>query len=210
MEMHELQQAWGQLESRLEQQGRQLDRLHRQRGVDAVRSRLRWLSLGQLVELLVGLAIVLWAGGYWYDHREHAHLVVYGLALHAYGLGLLCFAVTQLLWLASINYDAPVLTVQGKLHRLAQLRVCSGRVMLAAGMVAWVPLLLVVLRGFGLDLWLTQPGVVWANLGVGIAIAAGLEWSQRRHPERWGREHIGGLLARSRRELEELAGPQDP
>ena len=204
MEMDELQRAWSQLDARLAAQGQLLERLQRQRGMDGVRSRLRWLSLGQLVELGVGVAIVLWAGSYWFEHRDQAHLLVYGLALHAYGLGLLVFAVTQLLWLASIRYNAPVVVVQRKLHTLGRLRMFSGRVMLSAGMVAWVPLFLVAMRGIGIDLWLTRPSVVWINLAVGVAIAVGVEWYMRRHPERCAREHVGGLLRRAEADLDAL------
>lgn len=207
MEMDELQHAWGQLDARLAEQGRQLAQVRRQRGMDAVRTRLRWVSLGQLVELGVGLAIVLWAGSYWVEHRAQAHLLVYGLALHAYGVGLLCFAITQLLWLASIDYQAPVVVVQRKLQRLAQLRAFSGRTMLAAGMLAWVPLLMVGLAAVGLDLWVTRPGVVWANLAVGVGIVLAIEWFHRRYPERCTREHQGRWLQQARAELEDLSEP---
>ena len=207
MEMDELQRAWGQLDARLAEQGRQLAQVRRQRGMDAVRTRLRWISLGQLVELGVGLAIVLWAGSYWFEHRTQAHLLAYGLALHAYGLGLLCFAVTQLLWLASIDYQAPVLVVQRKVQRLGQLRAFSGRTMLAAGMLAWVPLVMVGLAAVGLDLWVTRPGVVWANLAVGVGIVLGIEWFHRRYPDRCAREHQGRWLRQARADLEELVEP---
>lgn len=205
MEMDELQRAWTQLDARLETQGRMLARMQRQRGMDGVRTRLRWLSLGQLVELLVGVAIVLWAGSYWFEHRGQTHLLVYGLALHAYGLGLLVFATTQLFWLASIRYNAPVVAVQRKLHTLGRLRMLSGRVMLSAGMVAWVPLFLVAMRGIGVDLWLVRPAVVWINLAVGVAMVIGVEWYMHRHPQRCAREHVGGLLRRAEEDLESLA-----
>lgn len=210
MEMDELQRAWGQLDARLAEQGRQLAQVRRQRGMDGVRTRLRWISLGQLVELGVGLAVVLWAGGYWVEHRAQTHLLIYGLALHAYGLGLLCFAVTQLLWLASIDYQAPVLVVQRKLQRLAQLRAFSGRIMLSAGMLAWVPLVMVGLAAVGLDLWQTRPAVVWANLAVGVGIVLVIEGFHRRYPERCGREHQGGILRRARAELDELSASPAP
>ena len=207
MEMDELQRAWGQLDARLVEQSRQLARYEHRDRMASVRARLRWLLLGQGVQLCAGVAIVLWAGGYWYDHRDQAHLVAYGLALHAYGLGFLIFAVTQLLLLASVDFQAAVLAVQRKLHQVARLRALSGRVMLAAGMVAWVPLFLVAMRGVGLDLWLRNPTVVWANLAVAGALVAGVEWFTRRYPERCQRGHVGAMLRRAEDELEALSGP---
>ena len=68
MELDELQRAWSQLDARLAAQGQLLGQMQRQRGMDSVRSRLRWLSLGQLVELGVGVAIAV--GVEWYMRRH--------------------------------------------------------------------------------------------------------------------------------------------
>ena len=72
-------------------------------------------------------------------------------------------------------------------------------------MLAWVPLVMVGLAAVGLDLWVTRPAVVWANLAVGGGIVLLIEWFHRRHPERCGREHQGRWLRQARAELDELS-----
>jgi hypothetical protein len=208
MEMDELEQAWARLDARLGHQDALLQQIRRLRGVDAVRSRLRLVSVGQLVQLAIGVAIVLWAGGYWYAHLGQAHLVVYGVALHLYGIALLVVSALQLVQLARVDYRQPVLELQGRLLRLRRLRSRSERVLLMAGMIAWVPLVFVGLAAIGKDVWLTRPGVVWSNLAVGVVLALLVDWLVRRYPATFDRDAAGRSLREAEAALAEL-GPAD-
>ena len=57
MDMHELQQAWSGIEKSLSTQSRHLDRLERRDALNTVRSRLRWVSISQIVPALLGAAV---------------------------------------------------------------------------------------------------------------------------------------------------------
>lgn len=210
IEMHELEQAWQGLDERLEQQGALLHELRRRDAVDAVRARLRGMSLRQLAQLAVGLLIVLWAGGYWVDHWGQAHLVAYGMAIHLYGLALLIAAAVQLTRLVRMDYRAPVLDVQRQLLALRRLRIRSERGLLILGFVMWVPLLFVAVRRFlHLDVWLTRPEVVWWNLAAGVGLAAVVAWLTHRFRDMFARDAAGRSLREAEAELAELAGPAD-
>jgi hypothetical protein len=211
MEMHELEQAWSALDARVGEQNALLRRLETGRTMDKVRSRMRLASVGQIVQLVIGLLIVLWAGGYWWDHLGGpAHVVVYGIGLHIYGLALLIAAAVQLARVATIDYRKPVMVVQKQLLGLRRVRVQSERVLLMIGFIAWVPLLFVVLRSFGMDVWLTRPAVVLWNLGAGVLMAAGVALLMRRFPGSFERDAAGASLREAEAELAELGELAEP
>lgn len=207
IEMQELEQAWQGIDERLEQHGALLHELRRRDAVDVARAHLHRLSLRQLAQLAIGILIVLWAGGYWVDHWGQPHLVVYGVAIHAYGLALVVAAAVQLARVARVDYRAPVLDVQRQLLALRRLRVRSERGLLILGFVMWVPFLFVAVRRFlHLDVWLARPEVVWWNLAAGVGLAAGVAWFTHRFRDAFERDAAGRSLREAEAELAELAG----
>lgn len=207
IEMHELEQAWSGLDERLAEQNGRLEQLQQRRGLDAVRTRLRWISLGQIVQLVIGLLIVLWAGGYWFGHLDQPHLVVYGAAIHLYGIGLLGVAALQLVWLTRIEYYGPVLAVQRQLQALRRLRIRSERVLLLAGFVIWVPLVFIALNAIGVDVWLRNPATVLWNLGAGLAMGGLVAWLTYRFRSTFERDSAGRSLREAEAELDALEQP---
>lgn len=206
--MHELEQAWGGLDARMSQQDVLLRRIDTYRAMDNVRSRLRLVSVGQVAQLVIGLLIVLWAGGYWWDHLGgQTHVVVYGIGLHIYGLALLIAAAAQLGRVATIDYRQPVMLVQGQLLALRRVRVQSERILLVLGFIAWVPLVFVVMRSVGMDLWLTRPAVVLWNLGAGVVMAGVVAVLMQRFRGTFEKDAAGASLREAEAELAELADP---
>ena len=179
------------------------------RAFDTVRARLRGLTIGQMVQLVVGVGIVLFAGPYWVGHLDDAtHLVVYGIAIHLYGLALLILAATQLMAVWRVDYRQPVVTVQRRLVQLAWLRVRSERWLLMAGFVVWVPVIFAAAAAVGIDAWTTNPWSVLANLAVGVAMAAGVGWLTWRFPDRFFKDAAGRSLREAQRELGDLVDDQ--
>jgi hypothetical protein len=205
MEMHELEQAWQDLDARLQRHDATLQQVRHQRGIDSARARLRLLSLAQVLQLVIGALITVWAGGYWFDHLGQTHLVIYGLSLHAYGLGLLITSALQLTRLARLDYRAPVLDVQRQLLDLRRLRIGSERALLISGFVMWVPITFIALRAIGVDVWLTSPAAVLWNLVVGIALAGLVTWLTQRFRSYFERDAAGRSLREAEAELAELA-----
>lgn len=205
MEMHELEQAWSAVDARLSQQDLILRRMEVGRGMDSLRARLRLVSVSQLVQLLVGVAIVLWAGGYWWDHLDQTHVALYGIGIHLYGIALIVNAARQLYQLAVIDYRQPVVAVQSQLLALRRVRTQGERALLVIGFVAWVPFLFLALRRFGMDIWLTRPQVVLWNLGAGVLMALIAALVLHRYPRGFDTDATGKRLRDAEAELAALA-----
>ncbi len=206
MELDELQRAWQSVGARLDAQALELGEFRRAGVLDAARSRLRVVTAWQWTQLAIGLLIVGWAGGYWWDHRDQTHLLVYGVGVHLYGIALLVTSVLQLTRLLRIDYCKPVLEVQRALVELRRLRVRSERALLVLGFVAWVPLLFIALRAIGIDAWLRSPGNVLANLAAGIVLAGLAFWLTHRFRDRFERDAVGRSLREAEAELAALGG----
>jgi hypothetical protein len=182
-----------------------LQQIQRRHGIKAARARLRLVSLGQIVQLVVGSLIVLWAGSYWFAHLGQTHLAVYGVAIHLYGLGLLIASALQLARLARVDYRKPVLEVQRQLVALRRLRIGSDRLLTIAGFVVWVPIVFVAANAVGLDVWQARPAAVLANLAAGLGLAALVAWLMHRFRDTFERDATGRSLREAEAELAELA-----
>lgn len=206
MEMSELQQAWRGLDERLIGLETMARSEHRRRVLGDLRWRLGQLGFGQALQVLVGLAFAVFAGGFWTTHWGTPHLVVYGLAVHAYGLALIVPAALQLVGILRLDPQAPVLAVQARLLALRRLRIRSERMLLVAGMLAWVPILFALAASVGMDLWPSRPGVVLSNLGVGLVLAVLVAWLTHRYRAAFERDAVGRSLAQVEADLAELVG----
>ena len=201
MELDELKRAWQALDTQLAAQSVQLRALQQGRGMDAARNRLRGVTRMQWLQLAVGMVVALWAGGYWWDHLGTTHLVLYGAALHLSGIALVVSSAVQLAGLLRLDYRAPVLEVQRQLLALRRLRARCERVLLVLGFVAWVPLVFIAMRAFGLDMWVFRPAVVLANLAVGLVLATGVAALTLRYRARFEHDCTGGSLRAAEAEL---------
>lgn len=209
MDMHELESAWKSLDQRLATQDATLQDLRRRSGLSAAAARLRWLWLGQAPQLVIGLLIALWAGGYWTGHLAEPHLVVYGVAIHLYGIALVGTAVAQVLMLSRLDFQAPVLDVQRRLNELAKLRIRAERGLLLAGFLVWLPMMLVAARAVGIDLWRHQPAVVAWNLAASLGLMALVAWLSLRFRASFDRDAVGRRLREAEAELDALESGRD-
>jgi hypothetical protein len=187
----QLKAAWAELDQRLATLGAlQLDAARisaaerRDRRVRASVRALRPLLLGQLLQALVGAAVIVFAASFWAGHSAHAALLLSGWALHGYGIVLLGSAVYELRLLTGIRYTTPVLELQKQLATLRAWRRRNGLFFLYSGCFLWIPLMLVVFAGWGVDLWTHQPLVVAGFVVSGVVCALivhlGLRWARRR------------------------------
>jgi hypothetical protein len=214
MELDELKLAWRTLDRRLEKQNALSLQQFRDGRLDRLQSGLRPLVVGQILQIVAGAVLSVLFGSFWFDHREVPHLLIYGLAVHAYGLLFIVSGARTLNLLRRLDYAAPVLIIQRQLAELRDWRVrVEGPLFAIAGCIAWIPFTLIVLDLGGADVWAHAPGVVYGFIASGVLcllIFVGLLYRARQPGGgRWARSladsAMGAGIRRAQAQLDEIA-----
>lgn len=216
MELDDLKLAWKTLDQRLERQNAlQLAEL-RERRAGRIRSSLRPLFWGQLVQMAFGLGFILpgvwmWRIGY----GVALPLFVVGIVAHAYGIVTVVASGVMLGHIAKVDASLPVVEMQRRLLRMRKAYLIGGMVVGLPWWVLWVVPLFAIAAlqamqnggGAGdIPMWL------WLCLGGGMTGLIGtLAFHYWLH--RPGREALakrmddgaaGGSLRRAQAELDAL------
>jgi hypothetical protein len=182
-ELDDLKSAWQNLNRNLERQHTLALHQFKESKLDRFRSGFRPLLAGQIIQLICGVLVSIFAGSFWVAHMGVAHLMLYGISLHVYGIMFIVFAARDLFLISRLNYAAPVLALQ---KQIADLRAWHLRAALwfgIAGCFIWIPLMLIIFYKLGADVWMRNPGVVgWFVLSgfVCLGLLYGIVfWSHR-------------------------------
>jgi hypothetical protein len=204
MELDELKSQWQSLERKLDRSIALNLQLLTEKRTRRVRLRLLPLLLLQPFQIAIGLAIAVSCAQFWIAHRDVVHLLIAGLALHAFGIGLIIDAVVRNLLSVRINYAAPVVTIQ---RYVAYLRHWEIRSFKWGWMLFWalipVAFLVVAKALTTLDLWVRWPqGLIWTAIGSAVAMV--LSYAFDRFTRRWPNLYVGYSVARAQAALDEI------
>lgn len=184
MELDDFKAAWQSLDRRLAEQNALALHVFKDNKLAQAKSLLRPLVWGQVAQLLAGIAMVMLFAPFWVKYMRAPHLLIAGLSLQAYALMFIVFAARELHLIGSIDYAAPVLTIQKQLATLRNWRIRMAPLFGITGCFIWIPLMLVIFKSLGADVWVKSPEVVYwflasgfASLGIMLAI-----WKWSRHP----------------------------
>jgi len=165
-ELEELKLAWATLERRVAQQNELLlvDRKRR-----TLRAQLAPLAVGQVLQMLFGIAATGVGVWLWHSHDEAPLVVASGMALHLYGIAVTIVGFLVLGHLARLDGSQPVVELQ---RRVLLLR----RAVLIGGAIAGLPWWILWIVPFAVPIALhqgpatTPEAPLWllANLGVGV------------------------------------------
>jgi hypothetical protein len=213
MELDDLKSSWQSLHDTLAKQHSLNLRLLREQKLDRAQRGLRPLQWGMALQMGLGVLLAGWSASLWSSHVHTPHLLVTGLVMHAYGLGLILFGARVQVLIARLDFGAPVLEIQ---RRLAELRRFYGRGYAWLGLPWWVLWMLVLemafMSFFRADLYANlSAAVVVSNLAVGA-----LGWAATLALGAWARRHPGigprflaviegKSLTRAQAQLDELA-----
>ena len=211
MELDQLKSAWQSIDRRLQQQNALSLHALRQGNTRRMHSNLRPLVRGQAIQMLIGVAGLLMLAPIWIAHRNDLAVLICGVVLHAYCIGLIVVGALVQTQVARINYTAPVLAIQRQLLQLRRTYAIWGA--LVVGLPWWfltAPLLVVLSRG---TIMTTAPSVVWIQLAIGaIGLLATFwfyRWSHRPKRAQLARmlddSTTGGSLRRAQAALDEIA-----
>ncbi|HEY1583419.1 MAG TPA: hypothetical protein VGF73_10015 [Chthoniobacterales bacterium] len=211
-ELDDLKSAWQTLNRTLERQHALAFHQFKERKLARFRSAFRPLVTGQIVQIVCGALLSLLGGSFWVDHLGVAHLMVYGIALHLYGLMFIVFAARTVFLIQQMDFAAPVLVLQKQLVGLSRWRLQSGLWFAIAGCFIWIPAMLMIFYRLGADVWLHNPDVVgWLLLSglVSLAVLGGIVYfasrpGREKFAEKLAASSTGRSVNRAREQLDEI------
>lgn len=211
-ELDDLKSTWQTLNRNLERQHALAFHQFRESKLGRFRSGFRPLVFGQIAQLLCGVALAVIGGSFWVDHLDAAHLMIYGISLHAYGIMMIVFAARDLFIIRHFDYAAPVLTLQKQIAELRRWHLRTGFWFGITGCFIWIPLMLMIFYGLGADVWTRNPSVVgWFLVSAVVSVAvlfAIVFWSRRPGREKLAQNlennSAGRSVARAQAVLDEI------
>jgi len=215
MELDEMKLAWQQLDRRLTEQASLHRLIHRGQGMDRLRRGLRPLVWGQSVQMVFGVAAMLWGISFWTTHLGAVHQMACGIVVQVFGILMVAFAGWLLHQLQGIDYAAPVLDIQRRLARLRTWRVhVEAPVFAVLGSVVWVPAMLMLIQydfdQAGDDYWNHAPELaghlVFSGI-VSLLLVVFAYWLVRRAGHRRWLENnfAGSAVQKAETMLEEIS-----
>lgn len=217
MELDAMQAIWArqgeQMEQTLRLNRQLLERV--QRGAVEVPLRRFVALVGAGVFLaVVGMG---WLAPWIVSHWWEPEFALPAVAMYAWLLGTVVFAVRQMVMALRMDWSRPVLELQREMEALHAFRMWGVKWALLTGQVVWwVPALVVLGKAWaGVDLYAVCG---WPFLGLNLAFSVAVVpvalWAIRRGEERWGgaawwqqmrRDVVGMQMTAARAALEELA-----
>ncbi len=182
-ELDDLKSTWQTLNRNLERQHALALHQFRENKLTRFRSGFRLLVTGQIIQIICGALLALLGGSFWVDHLGAAHLIIYGISLHLYGVMMIIFAARDLFLIRQMDYSAPVLVLQKQIAALRAWHLRTGLWFGIAGCFIWIPAMLMIFYGLGADVWRHNPDVVgWFVMSgvVCLGVLLGIVfWSRR-------------------------------
>ena len=211
MELDDLKAAWQTLDRRLEQQYALDFQIFKDGKISKVKSALRPLVVGQIVQIVSGILMLMVFAPFWFAHQRVPHLLLCGILLHVYSVLVIIFAGRDLHFILNLDFTVPVLQIQ---RQLAELRVRRARVYPwvfgITGCFIWIPLMLVIFQWLGVDVWVRSPSVVYIFIASGFVsllfLLALFRWANA--PQRakaFDDSSAGRSLCRAQAVLDEIA-----
>ena len=212
MELEELKTTWETLNQHMKRESAISLALYTDRKLTAVRSRLRPLFLGQILQLFFGLGFLLLAVLLWSTRPTAVSVIIAGIVIHAYGVACVILAGVVMGAIARIDYAGSVLEIQEKLARVRRAYILAGIIAGLTWWFLWIPLLMVLLALVHVNLYSNAPALVWAGSAVGVVGLAAMLWlyAYARKPGHEGLRRfvdeavVGRSLQRAQAQLDEI------
>jgi MFS family permease len=212
MELEELKMTWETLSQHMKRESAISLALYTDHKLTRVRSRLRPLLIGQVLQIFFGIPFVLLAALLWSSKPTAVSVIIAGVVIHAYGIGCIITAGIVLGAMHKVDYSGSVLDIQEKLARVRRAYIVGGIVVGLTWWFLWIPLLMVLLALVHVNLYAHAPSVVWIGMAVGILGLASMLWLYARSREP-GHERlrrfvdqaaVGRSLRRAQAQLDEV------
>lgn len=212
MELDELKATWQTLEQQMKRGNAINLALYNHQRLARTRSTLRPLIVGQVLQLLMGIAVILFAAALWSTKPTAIPVIVAGVLVQLYGVVCIAAAAGVLGGIQRIDYDGSVLEMQDRLAHVRRAYVLSGIIAGLPWWFLWIPFLMVLLGLGHVNLYAHAPAVIWLGAGVGVVGLLAMLWFYRysRTTRHAGLRRfvdqavVGRTLLRAQQQLEEI------
>jgi hypothetical protein len=186
MELDDLKQRWTELDRKLDTAIRfnthVLQAALHGKAETALKRLSRWLWIG----LGINVIAALWLGWFIANHIEHPRFWLPAVGLHLCVIALIVASIHQLLAISQLDWGAPIVAIQRRLESLRILRIRTTKWTLLLSPLLWVPLLIVLLKGFfDVDTY-ADFSAAWlaANVLLGVLVIPVALWVSRLYADR--------------------------
>jgi serine/threonine-protein kinase len=194
--------------STLEQQelaGRLL--LTRRQLMDRVEQSLQPLFRGELLQVLIGVALIVIGAQCWARNTQIPHRLFCGLIVHVYGVIVIIQAAVVCTRIKRIDYSKPVHEIRSKLDSVRSGYSWAGIIVGFVWWLMWIPLCVAI--GFDAVLY---PGCLYVSLVIGVIGLFGSLWlyyralgrSDGKSPESSRRQFSGESISTAYLALDEI------
>ena len=184
--------------------------LTRSQLMDRIKGSLRPLFRWQVLQILIGVALIAIGAQSWARNTEVTHRVVNGLILHVYGVLVFAQALLVCTRIRRVDYSKPIADIRAKLDDLRAGYLRAGVIIGFVWWLMWIP----VAVSLGFDIVL-QPNALYPSLVIGVvglAVSIWLYWLALRpenpSAESWKKKLAGECIATAYLKLDEIEKAQ--
>jgi hypothetical protein len=189
MELDLLKEKWVEQDRKLDGSIRLSQQLLMAANTNRLQSPFRRFALFTGVGTLLGLLSLAILGQFIHAHWAEPRFALPAVALHVWVIAYVVTSIRQMVMALQINFDKPVTLVQKQIESLRVLRLHVVRWALLTGqLVWWIPLLVVMLKGFwDVDAYkVFGSGFLIANVAIGVAVIPVAIWASKKFGGRMG------------------------
>ncbi len=144
--------------------------LSRNELMDRVKTSLRPLVQGQVIQILIGIAFIALGAQCWARNTHIQHRMICGIIVHVYGVVMIIAAGAVSSKIARIDYTEPVDRIRRRLDQVKNTYLAFGSVVGFPWWLMWLP----VAVAAGFDIVVTEPNALIPSLiagGIGLVIS---------------------------------------
>lgn len=178
--------------------------------MDRVRTSLRPLFRGQIIQILIGVILMALAAQCWARNTHVPHRLICGVILHVYGLLVVAAAGSVCTRIKRIDYSETVDQVRSRLDVVKNVYLRFGSVIGFPWWLMWIPLAVAA----GLDI-IMHPNSLIPSLVVGVIGLVVSYWlylraqrSDKASAEQWRKRFAGESIAKAYLALKEIEQAQ--
>jgi len=184
--------------------------LTRRQLMERVENSLRPLFRGQIIQVLIGVALIVLGAQCWAQNTQILHRVVNGVILHVYGVIVISQSALVCTRIRRIDFSKSVVDIRSKLNSVRSGYLRAGVIIGFVWWLMWIP----VAVSLGFDIVL-HPNSLIVSLVVGIVGFVVSLWlfyrvlrSSNTSAESWRRKLSGGSISAAYLALDEIENAQ--